>query len=529
MKCAYCGKNNKQGALVCKRCGIALPVPPPPVRGEGEDAPNGGDHIPPEGMNGGGSINIEPGNGNGKKTKRVRIAGIAAALAALIALVAVILSLAGSGNGTVFPVKKAYSVFLANEWATVFYKGEDVTPVNFNIEKTMLCSDGSVVCMLADNGSDLFVSREGETRDIAKEVNSFTLCVKGNKVVYTDKKGLLWIADTKDSSAAPICVCSSPVENEYAVSPNGGTVLYSVGGKLFCWNGSSKELVDGMTAVSVSDGAGCIYAISNSDNALYAVSKRGKKTFIRSNLIAGVYLNQAHDEIVFSTDAGAGKIITMCSMRGKEPREVLNSSEEVVPVIPVNCIMKAENQTYAEVFTTPFKHFEGKYFAGASLVKFSAKGSAVIEPVKCHDAATSKNGKTVIFINGSTLKRRTEGEASAETLAENCEDYIASTDCRIVWYTGFDNGSLYCLNGTVKELISPATIWGYAVTPDGKTAVFRIGGSVFCNKGGTPKNTFAYEGLTVEKVFADRNGVRIKTEKGWDKLPSGGKRIDLTK
>ena len=30
MKCAYCGKNNKDGALYCKRCGIGLPPSPPP-------------------------------------------------------------------------------------------------------------------------------------------------------------------------------------------------------------------------------------------------------------------------------------------------------------------------------------------------------------------------------------------------------------------------------------------------------------------------------------------------------------------
>lgn len=528
MKCAYCGKENKAGTLVCKRCGIALPVPPPPA-GEHDhcEAEGAADPEAAHGQEAPDNGSERLSEGSGSKGRKSPLAAAIAAVIALGALIALLASTLGSGKKTVLPGRNAFSVYGSEGGAALFQNGDEITVPGFELVRAVLSTDGSVACMLAEDGSLFTAGKEG-TRAIAKGVQSFVLSVSGAKVVYRDENSLLWSADIKNSTEAPVCICSTPVDEEYAVSPGGETVSYSADNKLYIRNDSVKEAAEGLKAVSVSDGGSFVYAYSPAENALYSVGRRGKAEYIRSNIQGPVYLNRAHDEIVFSIESGEGIVITMCSMRGKEPYEVLNSSSPAYPVMPVSGILKEESAASFEVYTTPFNNFEGRYFAGASLVKYSAKGSSVLEPEECFGAVSSNNSKTVVFINAGKLKKRVSGASASESLAESCTRFLSSTDCRTIWYVD-RAGALHCLNGTSDGLITPAVIEDLAITPNGKSAVFTIAGSVFMNKGGAAKNSLAYEGLTAAAVFADGQNLRVLTEKGWEKLPSKGNKIDLTK
>ncbi len=537
MKCAYCGKNNKKGALVCKRCGIALPVPPPDHEHEHDE---GARDIPPEAAENAASPAGEANEGKkpDEGKKRFPLAAAIAAGAVIIAAAVIAALLLGGGNTFILPAKNAYSM---SEDGALFFGGEVIPPFDSGTACSELCTNGSAACIL--NGETLYLSTEGKTRAVAKEVSSYVLSAGGDAVVYRDNNGLLWRAETKDEIAAPVCLCSSAVDEAYAVSPNGGTVLYSADGKLILWNGSVKELCEGKTAVSVSNGGAYIYAYSPAENALYSVTKRGRETFIRANLYGYIYLNFDHDEIAFTTMSGPGIFITMCSLRGREPIEVLNSSSEVRPVIPTTGVLKLETpddmRNISEVvsgeaapvrtvYTCPMKHFEGRYFHGAGLVKFSAKGSEQVDPVYCPDAVASANGKTVVYKNDGKLRKYTSGAEASEILAENVIFFGASSNCGTVWYLD-GAGALHCLNGASDTLISPAVIGSFAIRPNGREAVFCVAGDLFSNKGGKAKGTTAYDVNNAVNVFADSNGLYMMTENGWTKAPKDGQKIDLTK
>ncbi|MBQ4166757.1 MAG: hypothetical protein II590_00975 [Clostridia bacterium] len=538
MKCAYCGKNNKKGALVCKRCGIALPVPPPDHEHEHDE---GARDIPPEAAE---NAAAPAGEANeGKKPdegkKRFPLAAAIALCSAFIAVLVIFAPMLAGGSRFILPAKNAYS---RSGDGALFFGGDVVPPFDSAPACSEISTNGSVACIL-DISHTLLISTEGKTRVAAKEVFSYVLSAGGDAVVYRDNNGLLWRAETKDEIAAPVCLCSSAVDEAYAVSPNGGTVLYSADGKLILWNGSTKELCEGKTAVSVSNGGAYIYAYSPAENALYSINKRGRETFLRANLYGYIYLNFDHDEIAFTTMSGPGIFITMCSLRGREPIEVLNSDSAVYPVVPVTGVLKLETpddmRNFSEVvsgeaapvrtvYTCPMKHFEGRYFHGAGLVKFSAKGSEQVDPVYCPDAVSSANGKTVVYKNDGKLRKYTSGAEASEILAENVSFFRASSNCGTVWYLD-GAGALHCLNGASDTLISPAVNDAFAITPNGREAVFCIAGSLFSNKGGKAKATTAYDVKNAIIVFADSNGFYMLTEKGWTKAPKDGQKIDLTK
>lgn len=509
MKCSYCGKNNKPGAVVCKRCGIGLP-PDPAVNVE---------DVPADRL-----TVLEP---DGKKAKSDNKSGskkgvliAIAAVAAVLALAIAVFILTRPGN-VILPAKNAYTV----SGTGVVYGGEPIVPETTRIAFAEAALNGSRAGMLCENGS-LYVCFKGENRMLAKDVTEFTVTSDGKHIVYLDRSGMLWSADCSKADNAPVSISNERVQSGFAVSPDGGTVIFNKTGdeNLYLYTkGNVKMLAEKMEPVAVANGAKFIYAYSPAENALYSVSKKGKTTFLRSNITDSIYVNSAHDEIVFTTNAGEGISITMLSVKCKEPVEIYNSGAAVAPVLPVSGNVSANDRG---IVICPLRSFNGVVFHGSALVKYDKKtGSATIEAKPCTAVANDKYNTVFFNADGSLFSRNLKADAS-ESIASGCAEFKISADGKTVWY--LDNaGSLKHVYKGNETLIANF-VDEFEILPNGKEAMFRSSGSIYLNKGGNTKKTFVFEGVSTNDIISDAKGFYILLSSGdWQKLEEGGKKIDI--
>lgn len=526
MKCAYCGKNNKAGALVCKRCGIALPLPPP--ENQSQTTTELQKTVEPASGGSTGTSFAEPSKKSGKKLSKkaglvIALLIICVAAAAVISLVVVI----NSGN-IVLPAVNGYVSY--ND--AVFYNGEQVIPDESGTVGGMIDLNGARAAVLTLSGN-LYSCSKGENKLAAKKVESFCVSVDGRHIVYTDENDLLWSFDCKDSESAPVCICNNAVKTGYAVSPDGKSVLFAkaTDSTLYAFiDGKLRTLEEGHVPVSISNGGKHIYSYCEADNSIYYFNARGKMAFVRSNLGTDIFLNSKHDEIVFSTNSGNGIIQTMISVRGGEAVELCNSDSAVYPVLPAYSITVPSAIEYFAIATCPFKTFDGKVFAGSKLVSYSKKtGAAELDNDHADHACASSNYKTVFYVaNNKLLKRNISGSEPAQTVAGDCESFIISSNGKIVWYVDL-GGVLHCVNGTNDNTIAVG-VEKYRPTMNGKNAVFVCSGALYMNKGGRPGSTYSCGGYLAEDLLVAANDLFFRSEQnGWMKAETMGKSMDLSK
>ena len=527
MKCSYCGKKNKPGAVVCKRCGIGLP-PDPSVIAEAASADKLAGDL-------GSGDNASSVTKAGNKAGNKKAALIAAAIVlAVLALAVAIYVLTRPGN-VILPAKNAYTA----EGTCLVYGGEPIVPETTRIAITEAALNGSRAGMWCENDS-LYDCFKGENAIIAKDVVSFTVTSDGRHIVYLDQAGMLWSADRSKTDAAPVNICSERVQLGFAVSPDGNTVIFNKVGdeKLYLYTkGSVKELCDKMAPVAVSNAAKCIWAYSTDENALYYVTKRGKAGFIRSNIGGVMYVNASHDEIVFSTEAGEGIIITMLSVKGKDPVELYNSDAAVKPVLPASGNVSRNNvsspMTALEppawgytVVTCPLRSFNGVVFDGGALVRYVKKAGAVtLESKPCTAIANDKYTAVIYNMDGALYSRNLKAEAP-ESLATGCAEFKISSDGKTVWFLDNDSSLKHLYKGT--ETLIAKCVEKFEILPNGKEAMFIMDGGIYLNKGGNVKKTFVFEGVSTHDIVSDAKGFYICLPSfDWQKLEEGGKKIDI--
>ncbi|MBO6061663.1 MAG: hypothetical protein J6P98_06085, partial [Clostridia bacterium] len=244
MKCSYCGKNNKEGALICKRCGMGLPVTPPDPEGR---ALFDGEFTPPQDTEATGIENPGPA---AEKRSGLKKALVAACCAILVILVVIaIISIAGSGN-----VISSSSVPYVIGTDAVIKSGQFVNPSADAMISAKTNIDGTKVGILTGAG-DLFYEPNGGDKAVARNVVSFSVSVDGKYLTYRDETGLLWSFDSAKTESAPVCICNEFVKDGYVTSPDGKSVLFRKFDdlKLYLWSGGKTQVVgeEGMTPISV--------------------------------------------------------------------------------------------------------------------------------------------------------------------------------------------------------------------------------------------------------------------------------------
>lgn len=528
MKCRYCGKNNKPGAIVCKRCGIALPT---------SDTVSSGkelidvSEIKNEGNSSKNSNFFTRKNASESKlklTKKSALIGLCVLLGIILLSALVIVIAVNSGN-IILPSRNSYSVH-AN---AVFYNGEPVVPNSSGIASAESNLDGTRAAILTNDGT-LFSCGKGLVTAAANGVKSFDVSVNGKKIVFTDKNSLLWSYDCTDTSAAPISVSNEAVAESFVVSPDGGSVLYvrKLDGMLCAFvNGSVRELEGGLTPISVSDGGKNIYCYSSEDNSVYFFNKRGKKTFVRSRVDKNIWLNSRHDEIILATDSGEGIVLTLLIKDGGEPVSILNAKEPVSPILPVSGVTIIDEDEHFTVSTCPFKSFSGKLFSGASLVSYNSKtGAMTLDPDPIKLAVASDNYGTIfcLSLDGKLTSRSTVRQGEAVSIASDCADFTVSANGKTVWYVDTSSKLWYMSGNTVRAVAG--NIEQFSVLPSGINAVFVSNGALYINKGGRSNRTYSVEASKVLDLFSDARGLYFMEESlGWSKIDKVGKRMDLLK
>ena len=525
IKCAYCGKKNKDGATYCKRCGIGLPVSAP-EEAEVKSAPEvvpppGAMQVPPppgaERFDW--TVSLEKTKAKAKQKKKSLL--ITLMLIAALLVGALVIWYFAATRGEILPSRSGYT---ALEGAAV-HKGELIMPEGEQIVACETSLKGATLGMLAESGK-LYCYCKGQESLVASYVTRFICSADGAHFIYTDENGLLWSSDCTHPENAPVCICNEPV-SEFVVSPDGESVLFNKQGNADLFMYSNKKITLAAVSqepVSVSNGGRYIYGFSTEDSALYFTDRRGRSAFVRSNIIGGIYLNSGHNEIVFSTDSGDGKVITMICSNGSEPKQIINASGAVEPVFTVSGRRLSVSPAGRTVVTCPFKSFENRLFAGAGLAVNTRSGAEVLEPNDCTFAAATDDYCTVYYItNGSVVKRSVNGSAEAVKICDAASFRISANGSKL-WFTD-GTGALWYYSSKISEPVIKG-VEDYVVRPNNGAALFLRNGTVSRNSDGKVQNSYAFEfDKPVTAIAADSFGLYGKTEDGWVKLNSGGNKV----
>ena len=528
MKCAYCGKNNKPGALVCKRCGIALPLTPPSDQksaAPAEKSESSSEQAQAVKVDKSGGVS----SGKPKMNRKAAAIGIASVVGVIAVAVLVIVLLANSGS----LILHKNSGYFANGSA-LFYKGESVVPGIVGNAAAATDLSGKRAAVLCEDGT-LYACEKGTNTLAAKNVEKFAFSVNGNYLAYTDSEGLLWRFDCKDLANAPVCIFNNAVKEGFAISPDGNSVLFTrdsdsalcvyIKGKIKAYEGC-----EGHVPVSVSDGAKAVYSYSPDDNSLYYINAKGKKTQVRSTLIGEIYLNSKHDEIVFAFNSGNLKLQTLISCSGSEPVELCNAADAVRPVLPVSGFAMKDSVPGFDVYTCPFKTFGDKVFYGSQLVRYSKKtGVTVILPDTVSSARASDNYSSVFCVTGSGLSKiDMKAAESPVRVAESCAEFALSSNGKTIWYKDLGDTLHYVKKS--KDTAIAGGVGDFAVTLSGKAAAFFVGGKLYVNKSGNPAKSAPVENASPTSIAADvSNLYYLDGASIWKKIDKTGKAENLIK
>lgn len=525
IKCAYCGKKNKDGAIYCKRCGIGLPPSVPEsaeVKSSSETEPAAGAMQvppPPGAERFDWTVSRDKAKAKAKQKKKSLL--ITLMLIAALLIGALVIWYFAATRGEILPSRSGYTVL---DGAAV-HKGELIKPEGEEIAACASSLNGSTLGMLAESGK-LYCYRNGQEATVASYVTKLICSADGQRLIYTDENGLLWSSDCTHPENAPVCICNEPV-SEFVVSPDGESVLFNKQGSADLFMYSNKKISVAATAqqpVSVSNGGRYIYGFSTEDSALYFTDRRGRSTFVRSNIIGEIYLNSGHNEIVFSTDSGDGKVITMICANGGEPKQIINAAGPVAPVFTVSGLRLTVSPAGRTVVTCPFKSFENRLFAGAGLAVNTRSGAEVLEPNECTFAAATDDYSTVYYItNGSVVKRSVNGSSDAIKVCDANSFKISANGSKL-WFTD-SAGALWYYSSKISEPVIKG-VEEYVVRPNNGAALFLRDGTVSRNTDGKVQNSYAFAfEKPVTEIAADSFGLYGKTEDGWVKLNSGGNKV----
>lgn len=304
--------------------------------------------------------------------------------------------------------------------------GEDIIETQTNLKGT------TVAVLTTDN--TLYLINNKKVNKVSDKVRDFTISSNASIIAYADHDDTLRLYD----GDASIKIAENVYEDEFAISPDGKTVLYTTQDKesdeceLFIYNGvRSVSLGVGLYPVGVSDKGEYIYACSDDMKALYMCSPEGEKDKISDFKIGWwrPFLNTDHTEIVFYTEDG-----TYISVKGSEKKKL--SESPLVPVIP-----------------------------DESLIIFGSVANICSSDSFLNVFYMNDNERDLYFING---------EGKSEKLNDNVNYVRVSEDGKEVIYTARDTSDvldkLYRMN--VKDLANPkelaSGISRYVTSPDGK-------------------------------------------------------------
>ena len=362
--------------------------------------------------------------------------------------------------------------------------------------------------ILSENNQLFFVNSKGVFK-VSDDVSDMKISYDGKYISYIDSDDTLYLYNVGKKSKEKI---ADEVNDEYAISPDGKTVLYSVENddgddELFVSvNGKSTKLVKDLLPIGVSNGGKYIYAYSDSD--LYTVTMKGDKNKISSDRRGGYGFNRDNTEILFFTKSGTD-VNAYLSVKGDD--KIKMSSSDLKMLLPQN---HASTRTDFDMMdydgmngeAYDISSFKNQAFVGVTdVILVDKKGENekivknVVSPVLTND------GKYVYYIKAQNLYRSLmKKDAESEKLASDVKSFAVTNDGKAAYFIDKDDTLRFVKGGGKSEKSEKILDDASTMVMTSKNVILCIDkdNNLYSSKNGSSKNKVTSD---AQFVMASRN------------------------
>ena len=505
MRCEQCGHINDPGVPFCAQCGALLSAGQTPAQPQHQNpyqAQNQASYQAPyqqpnqdpyqsqyqqpqqqyqqyqSQYQQPGQYSPYPGVPEGKPTsklkslplKKILLIGVPVIVVVIAAIV--IISLLSKGGGSV--VKNNISFF--TDRGVVFVSGDNNPKFSLDgdIYSTQRSMDGSKAVVLleyrSNTGGELWFVSTSTAYQIADDVMAYRLSDSGNGVVYlTDydsrnSVATLFLYDTSSRGTVKITedafYYGSSDMMGICISPNGKSVGY-----ISDYDDRDEEFtgyikVDGKTpekigkdtfAVAISDGGRHLYYVKKSDDGYsgslhFRSGRNDTRLASDANSLSVLMFNSDYSEAMFVMEDK-----TYISRGGNERERI--SSLAIYRLVLPRGTQVSSNADRARIMVYGIRNFNDFVaVTGDGLVHIDSnmESNRISSSSNyANYASISPDGKTLLFVNNnghlSSINPTIPG-AERKEIARNIESYVATSDCKTIYYVNEDD-ELWCVKG----------------------------------------------------------------------------------
>ncbi len=293
--------------------------------------------------------------------------------------------------------------------------------------------DGKIESSLTGAGNMAFVSGgvlykvdRSSLEQIADDVVAFTMSSNGKKTAYINTVGELYLYGGKSKLidynviASGLCI-SRKGALAYVKQETAGDVMYTY------TSGKPSRIKEGRYPVSISDGAGVVFATDASLN-LYRIKSK-KESKIGENIVSDsmsvsydrsqILFCTSDGEYIYSSSAGAVKI-----------------GNGAYSMLRVNNEKDMQYQSYAASIVGVRSFFEKFYLSfDGELIKVDKKGTPSEVDTGVDGGYAFISGKSAVYKKDGKLFKCRYSSLKKTEMASDVADFTVSADGRYLYYT----------------------------------------------------------------------------------------------
>lgn len=298
MQCKNCGTINEGNSKFCKKCGAQL-----------EKGAND-------------SSNIEKVKSKGEKKQG--IFGKIVVIAIGVVLILFLRMMLKGDKAKFDSVENVIAHYESNtDFQDYFFNVKEkrnigsIDSMGFG-EWERLSMDGTVYAGGGSYENKLFLINENDIVEVSDDAYSFEMSINGNKLVYVDGKGALFLYDSETMTTDKIANFAD--ERGIVVSPNGESIAYvdQENKSTLCVYSKDKviEIGENLLPIALPDSGEYIYCYNTENKGIYVKFLDGESKKIGTGKeMNSLYLNKEHTQLLFRSnnnyyvsDEGSDKI-----------------------------------------------------------------------------------------------------------------------------------------------------------------------------------------------------------------------------
>lgn len=400
-----------------------------------------------------------------KKLVPIIIAVVAVMVVAVVIILAVN-ALSTPKEAFVVPEADMWFEYVKEDDESILLRDGAATDITVNGETSYVrySLDGRTMAYLDENGT-LYAVYDGEENRIKKNVVSFRLSADGSTVAYVNSKDELVLFDLKTEDEE--VVTEDIYSSDYALSPNGRSVLYAEGDEeeysVFVYvNGEVTELEngEGCLPVGIADKAKYVY-YADEDGALCV--KFGKKDAVKLakeyDDEEDVLLNADHTQIMYQVNEDTVYV----SIQGGD--DVKLTSEGI------GYMAGLENAytTMGTVATTlPIRDIRGQYFIdGENDLRYIEKDLSTTTVDQDITALKVTDTLSMVYYvdEDGGLYRGKGGSEDFERIARDVVKFDITSDGKSCYYLDDEDALIYVDKKGEDNKIAE-DVESFCITPD---------------------------------------------------------------